>query len=121
MKSIKRSLLSFALLSFLCFLGVGSTDSNKSTSKWYEGGTLHRSTVQDWNKATYENKLATAADMALNSDKIASKVKSSGNIDTLRPYAQQLVTCIDEASAGQGYQNMKIAEIAASCMILMGW
>ena len=89
--------------------------------KWYENGTLHRGSVADWKKATYANKLATAADWALNIPQIKRKVKKSGSIETLKPFAVELVTCVNEATAGQGYGSMSIAEVAASCMILMGW
>ena len=88
---------------------------------WYENGTLHRSTVAEWNRATYANKLATAADMALASPKIKALVKNSGSVDTLRPFAIELVACVNEAAAGQGYASMSVAKLAASCMILMGW
>jgi len=89
--------------------------------KWYENGTLHRASVAEWNRATYANKLATAADWAITRPQIKTKVKNSGSIDTLRPFASQLVTCVNEAAAGQGYGSMSVAEVAASCMILMGW
>lgn len=36
-----------------------------SPRKWYEGGTLHKSTMKEWNQASYSNKLATAADIVL--------------------------------------------------------
>lgn len=89
--------------------------------KWYENGTLHRGSVADWNRATYANKLATAADWAITRPQVKKKVKNSGSIDTLRPFASELVTCINEAAAGQGYGSKSVAEVAASCMILMGW
>lgn len=88
---------------------------------WYEGGTLHRATVSQWNKASYSNKLATAADMALSSSKVKAKVRASGSVDTLKPFAVELVACVNEAAAGQGYGHMSVAELAASCMVLMGW
>jgi hypothetical protein len=89
--------------------------------KWYENGTLHNASVADWNRATYRNKLATAADWAITRPQIKAKVKNSGSIDTLKPFASELVTCVNEAAAGQGYGSMSVAEVAASCMILMGW
>ena len=32
------------------------------SGEWYEGGTLHKATVQEWQQATYENRLATSGD-----------------------------------------------------------
>ena len=58
-----------------------------SGEAWYEGGNLHRAPVSQWNNSSYANKLATAADMALMSPSIESKVRSSGSMNTLRPYA----------------------------------
>ncbi len=88
--------------------------------KWYENGTLHRGSVAGWNRATYANKLATA-DWALTRPQIKAKVMNSGSVDTLRPFAIELVTCVNEAAAGQGYGSMSLTELAAGCMILMGW
>jgi len=87
----------------------------------YAAGTLHRASVAGWNRATYANKLATAGDWALTRPQIYAKVKNSGSLDTLRPFAIELVTCVNEAAAGPGYSNMGVAELAAGCMILMGW
>jgi hypothetical protein len=82
---------------------------------------LHSATVGEWKRASYSNKLATAADWAIAGKKLKRKVKQSGNIDTLKPYAIQLVRCIDEAAAGSGYEGKKAAELGGACIILMGW
>ena len=85
--------------SFLCLfvvLSVLMCSDNKTSnmlpvneySNWYSGGTLHRSTVEEWNNASYSDKLATAADWALNgSSKLRSKINNSDNIEILKPYA----------------------------------
>ena len=52
---------------------------------------------------------------------ILRRVKQSGTMETLRPYASQLVECVNEAGAGNGYEGMSVAEISAACIILMGW
>ena len=90
-------------------------------SEWYENGTLHHSTVAVWKKATYANKLATAADWLINIPKMKARVLNSRDINTLRPFASELVSCINEASAGQGYDSMLISDVAAGCVTLMGW
>ncbi len=93
-----------------------------SGSKWYVGGTLHKATISEWNKASYSNKLATAADWVVNiSPRIKAKVQRSGSMDALRSYAAELVTCVNETAAGEGYSNMKAGEIAVSCGVIMGW
>ena len=40
-----------------------------SAAKWYENGTLHRANIQQWNRATFANQLATSADMAISHSK----------------------------------------------------
>ena len=90
--------------------------------KWYQNGTLHRGSVAEWRRATHANKLATASDWVVNgSPKIKALVMRSGTVDTGKPFAEALVNCVNEAAAGQGYGNMGVAELAAGCMILMGW
>lgn len=89
--------------------------------QWYSGGTLHRSKVAQWNKATYQNKLATSADWALASPKVKNQVMKSGSMDILRSFVEKLLTCVNETAAGKGYEGMATSELAASCMILMGW
>jgi hypothetical protein len=89
--------------------------------EWYQNGNLHHSNVAEWNKATYANKLATAADMVLVSTKIKNLVKESGDVDTARPFAVELVTCLNEAAAGEGYEDTDVATLAVMCMKLMGW
>lgn len=36
--------------------------SKVRTQKWFQGGSLHKSNVAQWKKATYRNKLATCGD-----------------------------------------------------------
>ena len=92
-----------------------------SDRRWYQDGDLHDKTVNDWKSATYANKLATSADMATASQKVKAVISQSGSVDAMKPFAVELMTCINEAAAGQGYENMKVAELAAGCMILMKW
>ncbi|MCI5123432.1 MAG: hypothetical protein D3925_02885 [Candidatus Electrothrix sp. AR5] len=129
-----------ALLIFCFFIWIGSSEDETkkrrisstysatgtrfiSTSEWYEGGSLHRANIARWNNATYSDKLATCADMALTRSWIKRKIQQSGDMDTLRPYAQELMTCINTASDDPmpEYEHMKLSEFAAMCMILMKW
>jgi len=100
------------------------TNYNTRTTKvvkWYEGGTLHKGAVQDWKNATYPNKLATCADLACSRPQIKKELLNSSTMEPLKKYANQLITCLDEACAGEGYENQKIASLAAVCMMQMGW
>lgn len=99
-------------LSFSSFVFAGN---------WYEGGTLHKTTVSTWKSATNENKLATSADFVMVVPSIKSTVLKSGSIDTAKVFAKELVTCIDTATNGVNVPNDAVTTMATSCMILMGW
>ncbi len=114
-KALKKFIFPVLVLFFLSIpLIVYSGD------QWYENGSLHRGSVTDWNRATYANKLATAADWSITIPQIEKKVKKSGSVDTVRPFAIELVACINEAATAAG-KDKKVSEIAAMCMIVMGW
>lgn len=68
--------------------------------KWYEGGTLHKSTVGDWRKASYANKLATAGDW-LSATLWRGHLNESQDFDRLKVKAQTLVRVLDTAVAHQ--------------------
>lgn len=91
------------------------------SNEWYEGGNLHTAKVSDWNVASNENKIATASDWVASSAKGKEVFRKTGDVDSLKPYVYELIICVDEAAAGEGYGNMKIAEIAAGCIVLMGY
>ncbi len=103
-------LLPLSFLSFTVF----------AEGQWYEGGTLHKADIATWKSASSVNKLATAADWTLISPAVKEKVQSSGNMDTNKPFAQELVTCIDTATNDVEISG-GVTDIAASCMVLMGW
>ena len=103
------------LISFIVSLFGGDT-------KWYEGGTLHQSTVKEWKQATTKNKLATAADWVLVFKSIKTKVKESGDFNTLKPFSESLITCIDKATVGiTTIDHQKTTQSAVVCGTLMGW
>lgn len=94
--------------------------SAASASQWYSGGTLHRATANQWRLAAYANKLATAADwVAAIMGERGVRQLTGGDMSRLRPYAAQLVTCIDEAAPAAG--NQRASELAAACMVLLGY
>ena len=97
------------------------TGFNSSYAYWNDGGTLHRATIGEWKRATYRNKLATAADVALISKMVERKVRASGSMETLKVYAKQLVICIDEAAAFSGNEHLKMSSLSAPCALTMGW
>ena len=111
----------------VAFFGSGSGDKDSTphspqvASKWYEGGSLHRANVGEWRRATYSNKLATAADWALTHRGVKARVMGSGSIANARPYALDLVRCIDAAAGPSGYAQLRATELAAACTVTLGW
>ncbi|MGE4195315.1 MAG: hypothetical protein AB7E51_18175 [Pseudodesulfovibrio sp.] len=92
------------------------------TNMWYEGGSLHKSTVSQWKDAGPANRLATAADWVLVSPKIKTLAQNSSNIDVIKPFAEELVICVDKTVEGQSnVDQSKTAEVATMCMVLMGY
>jgi hypothetical protein len=92
-------------------------DEDEKDKEWYEGGNLHDGDVSDWNRASYKNKLATCADF------VAKLYQGQfERVDEIRPYAGELVGCIDEAIKAD-YPNIEkedIAGFAVLCMTTMG-
>lgn len=117
---MRKLLLGLALLG-LVGCGDGETET-ASKDKWYEGGTLHKATLQEWIDATPENRLATAADWSfamLGEDK-AMKL----GLDGLKIKAQEVVSCLneftsDDEAVAAASKNNKIAEFAVMCRIMM--
>lgn len=62
--------------------------------KWYVGGTLYSATFPEWQAATIENKMATAFDWAL-IVKEASKAWKANGTDAVKPFAKELIECMD--------------------------
>ena len=95
-----------------------------STGEWFVGGNLHNKTMKEWNRATRDNRLATAGDMT------SSLLPHLATPALVKPYAEKLVTCIDETGkkdpntseqAEEAIENSSVAEIAYLCSVLMGW
>ena len=63
---------------------------------WYVGGTLFNVTVREWQKSSHENKLATAANWTLMQPSIRKTSQKSSTMETVRPYAIELVACMDQ-------------------------
>jgi hypothetical protein len=77
---------------------------------------LHQSTVDQWDRATTDNRLATAADFAA-----AVLGGRFGSMDALKTHAQEMERCVSEAVKDLKSSNERISTIAAACAVLMGW
>lgn len=80
---------------------------------WYVGGTLHSATLAEWRNADQRNKLATAADWA---------VQGFDTVSGLKEKATELLACVEEsfdAYAAAHKDTDTVTEIAVVCVILM--
>lgn len=109
---------------FMVALLVTIAWSNSAIAQWYSGGTLTNSYSdgEAWTKASKQNRLASAADMALVGIGTEKFQRHASSINDLRPYATELRVCIDEAY-GPSTMRMKVTEIGAACIVLLrdGW
>lgn len=113
---------------------VTTTTREPGTSrKWYEGGTLHRKSALDWQKATGANKLATCADLVAALHKNGSLKTSMSNriksIDDLLPYAIELRSFLDAAFERDPddqinrrmYANQTVSSATAIAVVMLKW
>jgi hypothetical protein len=122
-----RHIISLLTLVGLLIMAAGSTDngggksgtssSSSSSKQWFEGGTLHKATVAQWKSATYQNKLATAADW-LAATKWKGYLKSPDDFDKIKVKAQMLVNAVDEVVTVKQTDPLQVAEIAAAIVLM---
>ena len=97
-----------------------SKPSTEQNQKWYQGGTLHQETAEEWVEASYRNRLATSADFATAMLKSSIVWDDIDGIEDIRPYAVELKTCIDESyGPAPPLPQLENAETAAICWTLM--
>lgn len=112
--------------------GSAASTSN-SQLPWYEGGTLLEQGALEWQNATYENKLATCADM-VSSAWMAKALKPElqgelDSMDDLRVLADELVDFIDAFARREPdshlnstmYTNQSVRDMGALGVMSMGW
>ena len=87
---------------------------------WFSGGTLHKSKMREWSRATYDNKLATAADLVMGCLKIDGVDVMKIDIEReLKPMAIDFAKGLDNANADGLADNMDVSEVAATIWIIM--
>ncbi len=102
-----------AMLLVLSFNYSGMLSADQSKKEWFQGGTLHDATVSEWQKASAENKLATASDW-LSATLWKGKLTSYDAFEKMKAKTQLLVDAIDRVVQGQDLGNTKAIEIAAA-------
>ena len=102
------------------YSSVGSrsfSSKRSSATQWFQGGDLHRATIAEWRKASYQNKLATASDW-LAGTIWKGHLKTPEDFVRLKLKSQMLVNAVDRTIAGLEIDYMKVAEIATSLIAL---
>ena len=97
--------------------GPSTSQTQSSIVQWYEGGTLHSTSVADWRAANYRNRLATSADFAMTA--LNRKGVTLSSMSELRPKAQALEICVSEAAKPPTAGTLRIVELATQCVILI--
>lgn len=110
-----------AIVLIVLLAACGSSESSTAQNQeWYEGGTLHQRTAEEWVEASYRNRLATSADFATAMLKSSIVWDDIDSIEDIRPYATAIKTCIDEAyGPAPPLPQLENAETAAICWTLM--
>ncbi|MDB4421989.1 hypothetical protein N9268_03330 [Akkermansiaceae bacterium] len=73
--------------------------------------------MSEWREASYENRLATAADFS--ATLVKQQGKSFADINELKPRAIALEIAITEAGRGGIADNQKVSAIAAASWMLL--
>ena len=87
-----------------------------SDSKWYLGGTLHKSTLGQWKRASYRNRLATAADFVVT----LMKPEKPSSLTELKKFAKELEASITATAGGDSQlDSSSTAGVAAAAWLLV--
>ncbi len=114
--------LSFALIlmlqAFICLRFPVFQPINvhlpQTQSLWYQGGSLHKATWAEWQKAPIQNRLATAADYLKTLREQGVFVARIRGLDEYRPWAAALVSCMEWEYAQQNGPQPEV--VARECL-----
>lgn len=93
--------------------------------QWYEGGTLHDASLQEWKQATPENKLATIADMVsavYNRESFVPLIQntiSNGRMSAIKKISQTLVGQMDQLANDPTISATDHVVVQAILMLMM--
>jgi len=87
--------------------------SNSNDDSWLSGGTLHKSTIAEWRKASYSNRLATSADMVVS----YLDIYDFSDMDKIKQEATDLEECISITASGGDADDEQVSFIAALCLV----
>jgi len=93
--------------------------SNSNDNSWATGGTLHDSTIAEWRKASYSNRLATSADFVVYYFVNYLGLNDFSDMDKRKQAATDLEECISTAASDGEVDNEQVTHIAAVCLVSM--
>ena len=113
---------------FVCLVLVFCAETE--ALEWYEGGTLHKATAREWNRASYRDRLATTADWFMGITKetnptLQKKLKAIKDFNawlaTSKIFAMELEGCVTDMAANERIisPDSLIPETASLCYITM--
>ncbi|MEM6973982.1 MAG: hypothetical protein AAF577_14375 [Pseudomonadota bacterium] len=84
---------------------------------WYEGGTLHLSTLREWSDASDRNRLATAGDWTA---RMFSPKRLYGmGLNGIRTHAEAIVACVDTVADSGLNRGQRSSSVAMACHLSM--
>jgi hypothetical protein len=86
-----------ALAGLIAITALACEQQTTSTYDWFNGGTLHKATVQQWNNATEKDKLATCADWICAWEKADLTTRKYNSMNQVKWDAEELRACLNEA------------------------
>lgn len=105
----------------ICLMLLISSAAFAEEGVWYEGGTLQKATVTEWQKASPENQLATSADFIASLSAIADlgEVEDPAKLADVRKRSEALRECVNRMIAeGSAAQDSKASEMVVYCTIM---
>ncbi len=86
---------------------------------FWDDGTLHDSTLAEWKRGTYENRLATMGDFVVRLLQAEGKQPQVDfTLQDVKDYAYALVTGVDELAEDSAFGSMRVSEIVATLWLL---
>jgi hypothetical protein len=110
----RNEYVSFIITLFILFSSSSSVFAKNESSN---SESLHNSTIQEWSKASYENKISTSTDFVLESTLV--KYIAEQDELALSYFASLMVRCIDLAAENTSdveTKTTKVSTLAAKCL-----
>ncbi len=115
-------MIEIARLFLVLFLILVAVPINAHAEKWYEGGTLHSKTANEWHRASYRDRLATCADFISNVSSDATlDILFTNSMRLLKERSVSLERCITKATDDPKLMTMKLSEVAVACVVLLNY